>query len=109
MAVICQLILGILSGIFFWKRTIYDWDAAGYALILYFIIQCTSSGMTTHRKRRLAQESLPLHENQCMYCCVPSKGKVALTRLGWLLGRNGNSNERWMECGDKNPFFNTCI
>ena len=85
MAVICQLILGSLSGIYFCIRTIYDWDAAGYALILYFIIQCMSSGMTTHRKRRLAQESLPLHENQCMYCCVPSKGKVALTRLGWLL------------------------
>jgi hypothetical protein len=85
MAVTCQLILGVMSGVFFWQRTLFEWDAAGYALVVYFVIQVLSSGMTTKTKQRLRQESLPLYENQCLYCCVPSKGKVALTRLGCLL------------------------
>lgn len=84
-AVSCQLILAMVSAVFFWKRSVFEWDTAGYALSLYFLIQILSSTLTTHRKQQQHRESLPLLENQCLYCCVPSKGKVALTRLGWLL------------------------
>ena len=84
-AVTCQVFLGVVSSILFSKRTVMEWDTAGYALIVYFVIQIMSSALATQKKQQLTRESLPLQDNQCMYCCVPSKGKVALTRLGWLL------------------------
>lgn len=84
-AIVCQVLLGVLSGVFFWNRTEQDWNTAGYALVLYFVLQLLASARTTHKKKHSTQTALPLTDNQCLYCCVPSKGKVALTRLGWLL------------------------
>lgn len=84
-AILSQCILAATACGFFWTRTMSEWEAAGYVLPIYFVIQLIGNIRSHHNKKQSHQDALPLHHNQCLYCCVPSKGKVAFTRLEWLL------------------------
>ncbi len=95
-AVLCQVLLAATACGLVATRTLSDWDAAGYVLPVYFLIQLLANVRSRQSKKATQQDALPLHDNQCFYCCVPSKGKVAFTRLEWLLVLQSLTVNAWV-------------